>query len=459
MLLCDGHQAADTVLIEVVDDENAVLASFAGTTDQGANSVVWDLTVDNEGGDAVEDGTGYRVRITAEADQPEEWTWFAVNQSEFNEDYAIEDIYWNEGDLAPLNPRSLFHRFRAHSVAVPKNPDLDIFGHILCPSSESDWADHTRPHAGIIWLNPDLTPPEGSEGGFNTRTLRHPNDPDDAGFQDIWYASEDPANPGHYFVTGQGGVTQLIYGDPLVDTFAINANPDEVALGSPRTHAVVGTDQTDRVIYFAAGGSVTRGDLNEDNQVVGPLVDILDVSGFYSKHVFVDSEGNLIWLARDDGDAGGGAVHRWLAADVEGAGEGSLTAANADWAFTAPDIDRLHEVAELPNGDIVVASTAGINVIGNVADTELSGVIDPNAAAFAFPGEVALSTYGTGIDADAFGNIYYATIGVTATPRQGFVVAGLSPGGQSSTEVLAPLSQTVTIDPEPTSVPMWQIWE
>lgn len=454
------NQAADTVLIEVLDDANTVLASFDGTAAQGANSVLWDLTVDNDGGAAVDDGTDYRVRITANADRPEEWTWFAANQGEFNADYAIEDTYWNEGDLEPLNPRSLFHRFRPHSVTVPKNPDLDIFGHILCPSSEQDWADHTRPHEAVIVLNPDLTPAAGSVDGFDTRTLRHPNDPDDGGFQDVWFASEDPVNPGHYFVSGQGGVTQLIYGDPLVDIVAFNANPDEVDLGAPRTHAVVGTDDTDRMIYLASGTSIiNRGEVNEDNELVGPLVNILGIGGFYSKHVFFDSEGNLIWVARDDGSAGGGAVYRWLAAEVEAADAGTLTEANADWAFSAPGIDRLNEVAELPNGDIVLASTAGFHVLGNVTSTDLSGTIDPVDAFFPFPSEVVVSTYGTGLDVDPFGNIYYATIGTTAVPRQGFVVAGLSPGGNTSTEVTAPLSQTLTINPEPTSARMWHLYE
>lgn len=460
------NEDADSVLIEVVDEASTVVASFAGTATKGANSVVWDGTVDNAGGEAVAAGTGFSVQITADADKPEGWDFFAINQVPFHEDYEISDIYWNEGPREPLNPRNLFYRFRPHSVTVPSNPESDSFGWILYPSSESTlgWTggapEIIRAHAGLILLNADLSPPPDSNGGLDTRTLRHPSDVDPdmiPGFQDVFHAVEDPFNPDYYFLCGQGVAprTQMLYGH-VFDIEAEDANPNQLALSAPRAIAIV-VDGSDRYMLLASGNNViNRAVISATNTLEGPLVNILGVASptQYSKHIYLDSSGNLYWVSRDEGGSAlGGRVYRWPASVVLAADTaGSLTEANADWVFTTSGIDRLQGVTELPNGDMVLICSVGLINIGNVADvpvapdTQITRALTEADPFFAMPPEAGFSIYGVNLYSDLFGNLYLANLGVTAVPRAGFVAAGLSPGGQSSTTVNAPLSQVFRIE-------------
>ncbi len=456
------NQAADSVLIEVLDDSETVVASFSGSADQGANSVVWDLTEDNDGGDAVEDGTGYRVRITANADQPEEWSLYAINQSED----VGDDFYMRDG-REDINHKNLFTRFRPHSVFVPQDQDSDDFGIIGLPGSETEWSGSVETYAAVVPLLSDLSTLAGD--GFDSRVLRHPQSDgigEDGSFQDVWFGIEDPLNPDHYFVSGQATAarTNLIYGT-LNDVVAQNPNPDEIDLGGPRTIAII-VDGTDRYLLTAQGtDSIEMWEITEDNELAGEATELLGFSpDLYSKHVFLDSDGNLYWLSRGDSTSPDtGRVYRWPASLINGdLSEGDLDADNADSVVTIADggnLGLLGELTEMPNGDIVVAAGGNETFIhlinlGNKEDASLTQEISDADAFFSLTDlDESVNTYAVGIASDAFGNIYYAAANSL------FGVWAVSPGGDTSTEVQAPLSQTLTIDPEPTGVRMWHLYE
>lgn len=446
------NMEADSVEIEIVDAADAVVASFSGPTAWGHNSVVWDLTDDNDGGNPVTPEEDYRIRVNVDADNPEEWNWFAINQSP---DHL--DDYWNEPPLDEINHKNLFNRVRGHSVNIPWDQDSDTFGLVLLTSSHS--AGTADPgHGKVVKVTTDLRPPLDSvDGGRDTAVLRHPNsdDPDSHTFQDTWYMTEDPLNPEYYYVAGQATSGIRVYYGHINDHTGVQVLGD-----GPATRTVAArADGDDRILYFSHGNNtIDRAVVDANNEITeDDLVNILDIGeNLYSKHVMLDADGNLYWLSRV------GWVYRWPASLVETATEeGDLTDANADWVVDATGIDsrdgvELYELAETPDGDIIVSTQEGLVNLGNRSQASVNVAIDGTDAFFAFPPELPLDTsFASGIYSDAFGNIYF-TKGATGTDL-GYAAA--SPGGQSSTSVTAPLSQTLNVNPEPTDARMWHLYE
>lgn len=450
------NQDADDVLIEVLDESDAVVASFAGTTDRGANTVTWNLTDDNDEGDLVDEGADFKVRITVDADKPAGWAITAVNQSG-DEGTPISAQISTPALDAGVAQATLFSRFRPHSIHVPRNQNLDDFGMILLPSSETDFS---TAHAAVVPLNSDLSTAAGD--GFASRVLRHPAS-DGAGtvgsFQDVWGITPDPLNPGSYFISGQAtsARTNLIYGS-IEDTIAQDPNPTNFDLGGPRAVAVI-ADGSDRFAFFTSGTGIFRYPINADNTIDvsgGTSPDLLERSD-YSKYVYFDSAGNLYWTSRD------GFVHRWDNSVVLGATTAdSLTAANASWTVEVPGAQ---EVTEMPNGDIIVIGTraAGgtpndtiaLYNIGNVADANVTSTLALGDAFFTIELDTGVSanTYAAGVDADAFGNIY---IGMA---NQLFGAIAISPGGETSTTVNAPTSQAFDVILETSADRDWLLYQ
>lgn len=459
------NESADTVTIEILDGTSTVVATFAGTTDQGVNSVAWDGTDDNSGGTEIGDGTGFTIRITADKTAAAAWELIAINQSD-----TIGDTFYTTAPLDAINHKSLWTRFRPHSVLVPKDTDSDDFGKILMPVSDTIGSSPDNPVAAVAVLNADLSVPANSSlQGYDTRVLRHPQSDggtETTGFQDVWAIAADPVNPGYYFVSGQATAprTQLSYGS-LSDNIAADANTGALDLGAPRTTAVLDESGT-RVLFQAAGtDTVNMYTVDGSNQLVGPAVDIIGITdGLYSKHVFLDSDGNLYWLSRATGTtADTGRVYRWPASLINSSlAADALTAANADSVVTIAsggNLGLLGELAELPNGDIIVAAggnTTDLYLInlGNKADSSLTQEIASTDAFFSLTGLAStINTYAVGIDTDPFGNIYYAS----ANSLFGAWV--ISPGGNTSIAIEAPASQAFEMQTEPTAARGWNLYE
>lgn len=266
-------------------------------------------------------------------------------------------------------------------------------------------------------------------------------------------------NPGHYYVSGQpggSGAHDVWYGTLNDAQGAIVLEPTV----SPRSIAVR-ADGSDRILYLAHGNSsLSRVDLDSNN-VADPneLVNLLDISEtLYSKHVMLDADGNLYWLARQ------GQVYRWPASVVATADTaGSLTEANADWDLDLTAFDLMHsgrimELAEMPNGDIVVSTSAGlVNLGARDQTTPHVASYDENDVFFDYEGDApVISHYASGLYADAFGNLFF-TDGAQGT---NLVVGAASPGGDTLTTVTAPTSQTFEIGLEPTrALQGWNLYQ
>lgn len=440
------NESADTVLIEILDENDAVVASFAGTATQGLNTVSWDTTEDNDGvSDVVDEGPEFKVRVTVDANKTAGWSFFAINQTS-----TIAADFYSQAPNDVLNPKNLFARYRPHGLIIGTNQELDTFGLILTTSSDD--GTQASPHAAVVVLNSDLTIPQGSTAGLDSRVLRHPNEntpsnvaPIRPGFQDVWGIAEDPLNPGSYFVGGQGsianGVSQLLYGTYPGNLADISATAD---LGAPRGIAVIENGGNREIFLAVTNNRIDRAAIDGSNQLVGPPVNILGIATptLYSRAVFVDSLGNLYYVARQ------GEVHRWPASVVATATTaGSLTDSNRDWFVSGAGVVGAQNVVEMPNGDIVLAATgtAGsanplrLYNLGNAASATPTSATVLTTDAFFEVTATLHSNYAAQAYADAFGNIYFANA------NNMFGIFGISPGGTTNTTVTAPLSQNFSI--------------
>ncbi|MCC5877596.1 MAG: hypothetical protein JJU11_15355 [Candidatus Sumerlaeia bacterium] len=456
------NEQADTmdVTIDILDASDDVVASFPGTSNWGPNTVAWNLTTDNDEGDLVDEDEGFKVRITVDAQKPDEWNWFTMNR-------AIDQAegWWTNPPNDVINhavindgENALFSRVRAHSVNVPWDQDSDQFGFVYLTSSHAP-GDFDPGHGMVVRTTTDLRPPQDSlNNGRDTSVLRHPGstDPSSHTFQDAWYMTEDPLNPEYYYVSGQASSGTRVYYGHITDSIG------ETVLGDgpgPRSIAVR-ADGTDRIIYLTHGNSlIDRAVVDANNQILeGDLVDILSLSvSAYSKQVMLDSAGNLYWLSRD------GWVYRWPSSVVDTATTaGSLTEANADWSVDATGITansgsgKLFELAETPDGDIIASSNEGLLLLGNVADSSVTLVLTGADVFFEFPATMPIATgFGSGLYSDAFGNIYF-TDGATGIDLG---VAGISPGGDTETVVNAPSSQTFDVILETSADRDWLLYQ
>lgn len=431
------NQAADSVLIEIMDGATPV-ASFAGTANQGANSVAWDGSVNNAGGADVGDGQ-YRVRVTANKNAPAAWTEFVSNSS--------------VGNYIPAeNPtliQTLWDGFSGMEWLISKNPDLDSFGYFLVSTSYS-----TPRIDGHVVFNPDLSVYDGVDG--QTTWANFPATP--ANNTSVWGNDFDPEDPNYIWVCGQSGANNIMYGrwNDLTLTDVTNG----VALIANARDIAVVVEGSNKYAYVALGNStVYKADVTNNVVVADPApVNILGLAdaGRYSKGVDFDAAGNLYWTTRfnNSSTGAGGAVYRWDAAQVQAAGAGALTEANASWEVTFPTgASNMEGIAIGPDGSVYAAvineggldptndgSLRGIYLIGNVSEATNRKQLTLADRIVPFYGTSSFfSGYGLGIAADYAGNLYFAD-------RNQEHVRGFSPGGNTAIAVTAPLSQNIKIE-------------
>lgn len=424
------NEAADSVGIELRDaGSNALVASFAGTAAQGANSVVWNGRVDNAAGALVAAGS-YRVRVTANKNVPLAWTEFASNSS-----------VGNYGPATTL--QTLYDGFSGRSWVISQNTNSDAFGYLLAASSYLT----TPNHAGVFVFNPDLSVAAGDDG-FASRKLK--------GFGDgtaitnntaFWGITTDPDNADRPFGTGQGGVgaganqTGLMTAASLLDEFLVDADPfDRAAAGLPRFIGIGKYTGTKYAFLPQGNGILNRVEINASNEVPDVAgVNVLSGLADYSRSVTLDANFNLYYVQR-----GTVVLYRWDAPTVAAAGAGSLTAANASWTISGnANLSNAQTVTVTPTGDVFFmfagGTERGLYYVGNVSSPTLTKTLSvaDRVVDFAAIGWTPTAAGGS-VMSDIAGNLYVTDNGVEA-------VRGYGPGGNTSVVIVAPTSQTFTV--------------
>lgn len=429
------NQAADSVTIELRDaGTNAVVATFAGTATQGANTVAWNGKVDNASGANVAPGT-YRVRVTANKAAGSGWTEFASNRS-----------LGNYGPVTTLN--TLFTGFSGRAWLIPQNTDSDAFGYTMPISSYNT----TPGHAAAIVLNSDLSVASGDDG-FASRKLK--------GFGDgatlinntvFWGIAVDPDNSEQVFGTGQGGVgtaagnTGLMRGTPLTADALVDADLfDRAAAGLPRGIGVAKFAGTKYAFLPQGNGIINRVEINASNEVPDVVgVDVLGTEATYSRDVTFDSSNNMYYTQR--GGVSAVQMYRWDAATVAAATAGSLTPSNATWTITSnANVSAAMNATVTPAGDVylllVSGTERGLYYIGNTSSATLTKTLavgDRIVDYTTIGAGWSPSTAGGRVASDIAGNLYVTDNG-TEQAR------GFAPPTASTVGITAPTSQTFTV--------------
>ncbi len=425
------NEAADSVSIEVRNLSNVVVATFAGTAVQGANSVAWNGTANNAAGPAVTAGN-YRVRITANKNAPIAWTEFASNRS-----------VGNFGTATILN--TIFNGYSGRSWVITRNTDSPAFGYALGITSYLT----VPPHAAAVVFDSDLSISAGDDG-FASRKLK--------GFGDgvaitnntaFWDAAIDPDDPTRVWATGQGGIgpettaTGLMTASPILSDNLVDADPFDRAGGILPRGLDVRTIGGIKYAFLTGGsGIINRVVIDGTNTVTNvAAVDILGVSAVYSRDVRFDAAGNLYYTTRD---VAGGNIYRWDAALVASAVADSLTPSNASWTITGTaTAANMMGVAIGPDGSVytlsVTGTDRGIYLVGNTSAPTLTKTLalaDRVVDYVAIPWQP--STAGGRIAVDIAGNVY-------ATDNSVEQARAFGPGGNTSQIVVAPSSETFTV--------------
>lgn len=483
------NMPATSVTIRIFSDgqnpsTDTPVASFAGTTASGVNSVVWDGTDTNAGGTDVAIGSNYFATVQVVGATAAGWAEFASNRS-----------LANAGPAATLN--TIFNGFSGNDVYINKNEESDLFGIVAATSSFTT----TPIHRAVILFNSDLSITGGDDGlasrvlrqradgldpaqGTNQATWGITSDPDD--INRVWVSGQDPVGTGHATVTQSHCILTAANADGGYDQTLTTADANSLIaqLMYPRTIAVA-RHAAGKFAYLTAGnGRIARVPIDNNNQVTGGAIDattntwnnILTITATrYSKGVLFDDDGNLYWVTRDvtpaittTGD--GGRLYRWNAADVEASASGNtfgaLTDANAAWVVQLPAgaLRGLDAAIDPTSGDVYLAngvgSPRGVWRIANKSTATLGTDAVPHVPA---SGDLVInyetigtgwttSTFGSGIEFDKFGNLYI----VDRTTEQ---VRAFTQGGASDLTVAAPASQAFNVVGSASAQPMWHLYE
>jgi hypothetical protein len=490
------NMPATSVTIRIFSDGqnpsvDTPVASFAGTTAAGVNTVVWDGTNNNSGGTHLPIGSNYFATVQVVGATAAGWAEFASNRS-----------VGNFGPTATLN--TIFNGFSGNDVYINKNEESDQFGVVAATSSYG-----TPLHRAVILFNSDLSI-TGGDDGLASRVLRHARvdsllpaqgtnqatwgigpDPDDV--NRIWISGQDPAGVGYAPTNTEFQANQQSHciltaanADGWFDQTLSTADANSLiaALMYPRTIAVA-RHAAGKFAYVTRGnGGLSRVPIDNNNQITGPAIEstsntwnnVLAITATrYSKAVQFDNDGNLYWVSRDvtpaittTGD--GGRLYRWNAADVEASASGNtfgaLTDANAAWVVQLPAgaLRALDVAIDPTNGDVYVlngvGTPRGVWRIANKSTASLGTDASPHIPA---SGDLVIdlttigtgwtmSTFGAGMDFDKFGNLYLVD-------RSGEQVRGFTQGGASNLTVSAPASQAFNIVGSASARPMWHLYE
>ena len=435
------NQAADTVTIEIVNrNTSSVAATFSGTTDEGANSVTWDGSVNNSGGANIPGGP-YRVKITANKNVADGWSQIKSNSSLGN--------YVEGTDL-----QTLFSGFSGKDTLISNDPDSDYFGYMFVSSSYSNPAIY-----GFIVLNPDLTVYDGNDGSDSVMNLPIVT----ANNQATWGVKWDVENTDSVWNVGQADPNITFAENPFEEDM-VDADPDDNATGYSWRGCAPTIEGASKYLYIAANndGSIYKIDVTGD-ETKAPFIQIgggFTTTTYYSKDVEFDSNGNLYWTARNDGGTTGGKVYRFDASVIAAAdAAGYLGDATAAWNISVPAADtHTKGIAISDDGDVYVATDQALYLIDNTSTATLTKTLATEDMVLDFSTitpEWSPSGYGCNITMDYGGNIYMPE---TANEQ----IRLLSPNGNTSVAVNAPLSQniSVVIPPTPSSgMDTWAIYK
>lgn len=415
---------ADSATIEILNATNAVVATFAGTSDSGMNIVAWDGTANNAGGAVVPADSGYQIRITVDNDIAEGWFVAAFNSST----WSATTYGW---------PGNIFPGYSPNIPVAQKKMDSDLFGLIHMSSS---YNDPTYPSAAMILLRGDLQPLEGN--GYDNRVLRHPTSPITNG--SIWGSDFIPDSD-RLVLTGQN-VIFYTTGNGL-DTNAVDARGGYTLLGNPRSNRVV-EENGQLWNYMVAGNSVIdKARIGSDGIAQATSINVLSPTSLgltlYGKDLAFDEEGNIYWLSRD------ARLFRWSAADVQAVTDASsqiLDATGIQWDITwdAGLANRRTMGVEVVAGKVYVGAANAatptdfaIYEIGDVATASLVKSVTTSDIVFQAGARFTDGTYAA-IRSDAVGNLITNNRGWETTHL-------LSPGGLTKITTNAPSSQTFNI--------------
>ncbi|MCC5874899.1 MAG: hypothetical protein JJU11_01645 [Candidatus Sumerlaeia bacterium] len=454
------NEEAEEVLIEVIDDGDDVVASFEGTTNRGSNIVSWNTTDDNDEGDLVDVGEGFRIRITASGDTPEEWTEAHSNGLPDSEGDPVNTV----GTTVPewWNPVSLY---------INHDTEAEDFGliHTLTSVTGDD------EHAGAFVFNSALEPAQGTT--IND-LIWVPDAPPIFDSQVVWGVSEDPDDPSVIYVSSEGATTALYTADGTQAADLDNADPSSVVTLGVRQVSVANVQGTKYAAFASTAANpptMYRVEVDSNNELTGTFDNILagGLRPLAGIDIKFDDEGNLYWLVRSGIESAnfGGQIVRWSAAAVAAADPGdpntlltldealdpgpNLSGDNADWnLIEAPGVTgenfqdrRFLSMTITPDGDVYVLSRRFVYFIGNTSEASLRGQLTEDDRVFdlAPDGVALLGTESAGIESDAFGNL-------VIVDRSNSAIRILSPGGETSTTITAPEGRTFEISDAPTSV-------
>jgi len=417
--------AADTVTINIKDSGAATVATFAGTTTQGVNSVVWDGTNDNAGGTALPIAGGYTIEIVVD-------------------NVAAAPYQFRDNTSGGGGGGQVFANFSPNNGITFMDQSSDYFGLLVIASS---WSGSGF-SSGIQFTADGLT--QDLADGTTNRGPIHPDESGTIGNGSLWGICQDPADENQIYTAGQGTV-QWAQGNVAggIAGAALTANDDPTTpLGSlfPRDCAIYNGD-----LYFTRSNSVVgRVGLNGttlDSTTFVPNIMALAATDAYSKDVQFDSAGNLYWTTKL-GATNGPRVYRWNNADVLAAPGVPLTEANASWVIDFPTSTTGAMGVAITEGNVYVAtyqSGAGdgaIFEIGPVATASLVGECPTAIGSVVSIGSnnPDVNTTYSNIVADNYGNLY-------CWDRSTERLQGYSIAGTTSYATVAPNSQTFQIGP------------
>lgn len=437
------NEAGGTVVIDIIDTGSALtVATFAGTSSVGANTVVWDGTSNNAGGTEVGEGN-YRVKITVSASIAAGWVEIASNSSPYNTVWpSIYTTIWN--GYSPMD------------VFTPLAPDADNFGIIQTTCAT------TTLIVGVVNFNADLSCFDGGDGSTLTLKANWPS----PAYTDMWGTDFDPDDAETIWIAGQTEPYDLSKGkwnDEFVTNVTDASNPGLTAQYA-RSVAMkkIGSD----LFAFMCSGNgaiwkckITGGRIDQT-----PGNAPVNISGIvvtrYSKNVEFDSSGNLYFASRRAvSDGTGGAVLRWDASVVDTAVAGTLTDANASWFVQFPaGALNVTGVAIARDGSVYASvsgdsdgTVKGVYLVGNVSQASNIITLTTNDRIIPFPSGYTPSTYGHCLGVDYAGNVLFAD-------RSNEIIRCWGPQGTTSIDVLAPVSQNITIEII-TSAKNWSLYE
>lgn len=461
------NETADSVLIEVLNNSNSVVASFEGTSTVGDNTVNWNGKNDNkntENSTPVAVGS-YKFRVTANKNVAgTAWRTIASVRTDMPAPAGavLAPNFITSDQTAP----NLFNGIGPTFTYTLNNQTLDDYGTYLVQMSVAS----PSKMAAAMQLRGDLVLRDVADRtaskGYDSRTLKATVfESGTVASGSLWGGSLDPTDPQAVFVTGQDGAfaNQFLYGKVNTDGSSANLTEnmyeDNVASPAflPRGLTITVEDGV-RKVYFISGNDLYKASINASNKIDSAIGKISTLPN-YARSITSDVNGNVYLLTRGTAAANpGGLVLRWNAATVKAAvGATALTAANAEWNVTIPTtMINMQGLTITPDGNVftIAAHTGGVTTLSNEAGLYLVGNISsatsPAALTSAANRVVNFRTL-TDNKAWALGNTYSS---VNSDPVGNLIVVDrtneqirvFSAPGNTSKTTNAPSSQAFTIN-------------